>query len=165
MSSPRESGSGAPAATKKQRDSSQRKLNPPWREILEQMKSPSISLYRVYQRAGISKSRRYWMSRTPDLRLSEAYRLALAAGVDPGRFMEAVALAMGPLPLYPLPEDGRDRSRDAVPPKPKKVYRCGLCNKPGHTRKACPSANSSAVLLLRARGAAKAANDQAQEDS
>ena len=163
MSSREVNGGAARSATKKPRAPQRPREpgdRPPWVELLESMKSPSISLYRVYQRAGITKSRRYWLSRTPDLRCSVAYRMALAAGLDPGRFMAALAVALQPEPLLALPEDGRDRRRDPKPPRPgKKSWKCGLCHKPGHNRRSCRSGISSGALLLRARGAALAAHD------
>lgn len=135
--------------------------DPPWQIILEQQKPPSISLYRVYNRAGISKSRRYWLRKAPDLRLSVAYRLAMAAGIDPGKFMVAVARMMEPDALVPDPEMGRNQLLNRRPPRHSSI-RCGACGKTGHNRRSCRalvSLNSSSLLLLRARGAAMAANE------
>jgi hypothetical protein len=144
------------ATRKKNAEPESKVYSPPWREILGEMKSPSTSLYRIYQRAGIEKSQRYWLSRAPDLRLSVAYRMALAAGIDPGKFMVAVATANGPKPLVPLPEDGRDRRKEK---KARKARRCSVCGSTEHNRMRCRSPISSAALLLRAKGAAAAARE------
>lgn len=156
MSSREGNGGAAMPATRQQRASEQRKLNPPWREVLELMKRPSTSLYRIYQRAGITKSQRYWLSRTPDLRLSVAYRIATAAEISPASFMQAVAEAMDPEPLVPTPEEGY--RRDMNPDVPRRS--CSICHKPGHNARTCRSQISSGALLLRARGAAMAAHDE-----
>lgn len=163
MSSHEESSVVAPSVTRRRLESETRpprKISPPWMELLEGMKSPSISMYRVYQRAGITKSRRYWLSRTPDLRVSVAYRMALAAGVDPGRFMAALALRLGPEGLLPIPREGR---KYRPPTTPRRAQRCSLCDKPGHNKRKCPSRISSAALLLRARGAAIAVQPDPKE--
>lgn len=135
----------------KRTEASVLKHNPPWREVLLEMKSPSISLGLVFEKMGLSPSRQYWLRRAPDLRISVASQMALAAGIDPGRFMEAVARSQGIPGLIPVsPTRGR---KVTVKPQ-KRRQRCSVCGKPGHNRRLCRSPISSATLLLRARGAA-----------
>lgn len=157
MSSRKVSGGAAKPATTQPQPPAE-PASPPWQAILEAMKPPSISLYRVYKRAGITKSRRYWLRRAPDLRLSVAYRLALAAKVDPATYMVAVAQAQHQTALVPDPNDGAK-----VPPgfvnRTGLGSKCSLCGKAGHNKRRCRSSISSASLLLLARGAAMAASD------
>lgn len=140
MSSREVNGAGVPSAP------SDRAM-PAWIELLVEMKSPSISLYRVYQRAGVSKSRRYWLAKVSDPRVSLAYRMARAAGIDPAKYLVALAERLGPKPLVP------DRER-APMPRRRSRKACSLCRKPGHDRRTCTSSISSDALLLRARAAA-----------
>lgn len=134
------------------------KHNPPWREVLIAMKSPSISLGLVFERMGLSSSRQYWLRRAPDLRISVASQMALAAGIDPGRFMAAVAQSQG---IPGLQAVSPTRGRKVAKLKPlRRRQRCSLCGKPGHNRRMCRSQISSDALLLRARGAAMASEEK-----
>lgn len=153
MSSRKVNGDAASRATTPQLEQAE----PAWQAILEAMKQPSISLYRVYQRAGITKSRRYWLRKAPDLRVSVAYRMALAARIDPGKFMTALAVAQNPQALNPDP-DRIDRSKPDFLPR-KRRPRCSVCGKQGHNRRRCTSSISSEELLLLGRGVAMATRE------
>lgn len=128
-------------------------IQPPWLVVLLALKPTSLSMYRVWQRAGVTKGRLYWLRKSSDLRVSMACHLARAADINPGKYVEALAEYLGPKPLLPKPQ------RAKAPPRKKRVHLCSVCGKPGHNRASCRSVSLSGSHLLLARGAAVAQRD------
>jgi hypothetical protein len=79
--------------------------------------------------------------------------MALAAGIDPGRFMAVIADLQGIPGLNPV---SLTRGRKEKPKAVRRLQKCSVCGQSGHNRRLCRSQISSATLLLRARGAAMA---------
>jgi len=141
------------AVPKQPENETEASIQPPWLVVLLALKPPSLSMYRVWQRAGVTKGRLYWLRKSSDLRVSMACHLARAADINPGKYVEALAEYLGPKPLLPKPQ------REKAPPRRKRQYLCSVCGKQGHQSRTCRSVSLSGAHLLLARGAAVAQHD------